>query len=313
MSPCSSGRTGIRIALGSGLSPTQYLHFFRIRAWGALRVLGSTRGSGLNTMTSISEPASIPRIRVRALMIFLIFGFVLSWYPWVLALLRHGTSGPNPLGLLVAALIASAVNGGWRGSRDLLLDIVRVRVPIARWLSAVLIPAGIVAAALAAATALGMKLAILAPQWGDMLDRFVFTFLFVALGEEPAWRGFLLPQLQRRLSPLVSTLIVASVWAIWHLPLWGSEFAWSIVPAFLISLFGGAIILSWLYNSSRNSVLMPMLMHATLNTLSAGYAFHLIGKDDLLAFWWLYASLWLVAGIVAVAVTRGRLGLSRLI
>src|ERR1051326_6545828 len=212
-------------------------------------------------MTSISEPVGVPRSGALALATFLILAFLLSWYPWVLALLRHSTSGPNPLGLLLAALIASAVKGGWRGARDLALDILRVRVPVTRWLAAILIPVGIVVAALAVAAALGMHVAIRAPQWSDMLDRFLFTFLFVALGEEPAWRGFLLPQLQRRFTPLIATLMVSAVWAIWHLPLWGSEFAWTIVPAFLVSLLGGGIVLSWLYNRSRNSVLMPMLMH----------------------------------------------------
>ena len=257
------------------------------------------------------EPITVPRFPAIKLILFLILAFALSWYPWVLALLRHATSGPNPLGLLVAALIVLALNTGWRGPHDLLLAIVRVRVAPTRWLAALLIPVGIVAVALACAAALGMTIKLEPPPWSDLFDRFVFTLLFVALGEEPAWRGFLLPMLQRWLSPILATLIVAAIWSIWHLPLWGSEFAWSVVPPFLISLFGGAFVLSWLYNASRGSVLMPMLMHATLNTVAAGYVFHLIGKSDLQRFWWLYALLWLAAGTITVLATRGRLGLAR--
>jgi len=141
-----------------------------------------------------------------------------------------------------------------------------------------------------------------------MLDRFIIGFLFVALGEEAAWRGFLLPFLQRRLHPVIATLIVAAIWAIWHLPLWGSEFAWNIVPAFLVSLFGASFILSWLYNSARGSILMPMLMHATLNTVSAGYALHLVSASDLVSFWWLYSGLWLAAGFLTILATGTRLG-----
>ena len=249
-----------------------------------------------------------PRFGAIALPLFLILGFALSWYPWVLALLRHATSGPNPLGLLIAALIASAIAVSWRGPRDLLLAIVRVRVPVTRWLAALLIPFGIVAVALVCAPAFGIAIKMQPPFWSDLLDRFVFTFFFVALGEEPAWRGFLLPLLQRSLSPLLATLVVAVIWAVWHLPLWGSEFAWATVPPFLISLVGGAFVLSWLYNSSRGSVLMPMLMHATLNTIAAGYAFHLIDRSDLSAFWWLYAAVWFFTGVIALFATRGRLG-----
>src|SRR5580765_3887487 len=97
-----------------------------------------------------------PRFRAIALPLFLILGFALSWYPWVLALLRHATSGPNPLGLFAAALIVSGLAGAWRGVRDLLLAIVRVRVPATRWLAAFLIPLAIVAAALACAVVFGM-------------------------------------------------------------------------------------------------------------------------------------------------------------
>jgi membrane protease YdiL (CAAX protease family) len=260
---------------------------------------------------TLSERMVAPRFRANALLLFLILGFALSWYPWVIALLRHGTSGPNPLGLFVAALIVSGLTAGWRGARELLLAIVRVRVPLASWLAALLVPLGIVATALACAAAFGLHVNMQPPPWSDLFDRFIFTLLFVALGEEPGWRGFLLPLLQRYTSPIVATLIVAVIWSIWHLPLLGSEFAWPVVPAFLASLFGGAFVLSWLYNSSRGSVLMPMLMHAILNTVAAGYAFRLIGKSDLLRFWWLYAVLWLAAGAIALLATRGKLGYAR--
>jgi uncharacterized protein len=257
------------------------------------------------------ERLAAPRFRANALFLFLILGFALSWYPWVIASFRHTTSGPNPLGLFAAALIVSGLTAGWRGAQDLLLAIVRVRVPAVSWLAALLVPLGIVAAALACAAALGLHVNMRPPPWSDLFDRFVFTLLFVALGEEPGWRGFLLPLLQRHTSPILATLIVAVVWSIWHLPLWGSEFPWPVVPAFLASLFGGAVVLSWLYNISRGSVLMPMLMHATLNTVAAGYAFHLIDKSDLLRFWWLYAVLWLAAGAITLVATRGELGFAR--
>jgi hypothetical protein len=100
------------------------------------------------------------------------------------------------------------------------------------------------------------------------------------------------------------------VWAIWHLPLMGSEFTWSIVPAFLSSLFGAAFVQSWLYNASGGSSLLPMTMHGVLNTIGSGYVFTLIGRDDLLTFWWIYAIVWLVAGASVVVLTRARLGLS---
>ena len=37
--------------------------------------------------------------------------------------------------------------------------------------------------------------------------------------EEIGWRGFLLPELLKKLSPITSSLLVAIVWAVWHVPL----------------------------------------------------------------------------------------------
>jgi hypothetical protein len=70
-------------------------------------------------------------------------------------------------------------------------------------------------------------------------------------------------------------------------------------------------VLAWLFNSSRGSVLLPMLMHATLNTVSAGYGMHMVSAAGLYRYWWLYAGLWLAAALIVVIVTRGRLGLAR--
>jgi hypothetical protein len=74
------------------------------------------------------------RLTSRSLLTFLVLGFALSWYPWVLHLLgRPGNGGPNPLGLLLAALIAGYFDGGWRGSTEILRSIARIRARVWVW------------------------------------------------------------------------------------------------------------------------------------------------------------------------------------
>jgi membrane protease YdiL (CAAX protease family) len=245
----------------------------------------------------------------RALPVFLILAFALSEYPFVLhAFGVSGNPNPNPLGLLVAALIAAAVDKGWRGPVALLAAIVRVRVSPALWLAAIALPLGTLAIALAAARTWGIAVVLAPPAWSDLLDRFLIAFLFVALGEEPAWRGFLQPVLQRGLGALTATLCVAAIWAAWHFPLMGTEFAWKIVPAFLVSVVAGAVVLAWLYNASQ-SVLLPMLTHATINTAGPGYAFHAISPDRLVDFWWIYAAVWAALAASVIILTLARLGI----
>jgi membrane protease YdiL (CAAX protease family) len=244
----------------------------------------------------------------RALIVFVVSGVLLSWYPWVLHLMgRPGNGGPNPLGLLLAALIAAAVDAGWPGCVAILRSMVRFRAPARVWSAALLLPLAALAAAVVTARATGMAIAPTPPDWSDLLDKFIFMLLFVGLGEEPAWRGFLLPLLQRGWTPVAATLVLSGIWAVWHLPLMGTEFAWSVVPWFLVSLAGAAFVLSWLYNAS-GSVLPCMMMHAVLNTASAGYVFRLIAPADLERFWAIDAGVWLAAGILTIALTRGRLG-----
>jgi membrane protease YdiL (CAAX protease family) len=93
-------------------------------------------------------------------------------------------------------------------------------------------------------------------------------------GEELGWRGFALPRLQRTHSALGSSFLLSLAWAGWHLPaffyvpsyvtlgLW-------VLPGFLLGILAGAIVLTWLYNSSHGSVLAVVLWHASFNYVSA--------------------------------------------
>jgi membrane protease YdiL (CAAX protease family) len=48
---------------------------------------------------------------------------------------------------------------------------------------------------------------------------FLRNLFFTSFSEEPGWRGYLLPHLQRRFSPLFASLLVWLPWALWHAPL----------------------------------------------------------------------------------------------
>ncbi len=77
----------------------------------------------------------------RSLIVFVVLAVTLSWYPWFLVLLGyHGNGGSNPLGLLVAALIAAAVDMGWRGPGMIFLGIVWVRASLPLWVAAAVVP-----------------------------------------------------------------------------------------------------------------------------------------------------------------------------
>ena len=47
---------------------------------------------------------------------------------------------------------------------------------------------------------------------------YLYNLIFGGLSEEAGWRGFALPRLQAKFSPLVSSLILGVIWAVWHAP-----------------------------------------------------------------------------------------------
>ena len=231
---------------------------------------------------------------------FFLLAFLLSWYPWIIALTRGRTSGPNPLGPLVAGIIVTAIVSGRSGLREFFSRLVRWRVGV-KWY-AIVFAAPLLICLIAVAITLcfvrnshvsGLSI----EKLREVPERFLFILLFVGLGEEPGWRGFALPQLQTKHSPLIASLILAPIWALWHLPLVGNEFPLPIVAPFVLSVFGGTFMLTWIFNGTGGSVLLPMLFHATLNTVGAGLIFPLVPSAVLVLLWWIYGMVWLCIGL----------------
>jgi membrane protease YdiL (CAAX protease family) len=113
-------------------------------------------------------------------------------------------------------------------------------------------------------------------------------FLTFGLGEETGWRGFALPRLQKGRSALAATAILWILWALWHLPLFFYLYDATILVGFLLGLLSGAIVFTWLYNSSGGSVLLVAVWHAAFNFVGgaviysqheiAELAFSVLGK-----------------------------------
>lgn len=243
-------------------------------------------------------------LQQRPLLLFLPLAFLFSWYPSLLMLMGVKASGINPLGPLLAALIVLGLTAGWSGVRQLLAGIVRVRTG-ARWYAvAFLLPAAMVALAAAIVLAFGAPLppADKTAIGPELLDRALFAMLFVSLGEEPGWRGFLLPTLRRRNSLLSASLVLGGIWMLWHLPVMVVEFPLMVMPAFALNVIAASVVLAWLYERSGGSTFLCMVMHAVVNTVGAGWIFQWFTGNDQIVLWWVYTSLWL--GLAYLVTTR---------
>src|SRR4249920_396155 len=97
-------------------------------------------------------------VRRRPLTSFLPLAFVLSWYPWLTALAMGRTTGPNPLGPFVAALIVTGAGEGWSAVKALLARIVKGKVGLRWYAMAFLLPVTLVGISVVANTMFGAAL-----------------------------------------------------------------------------------------------------------------------------------------------------------
>jgi membrane protease YdiL (CAAX protease family) len=104
-------------------------------------------------------------------------------------------------------------------------------------------------------------------SWYQVLPALALA-LFLGPIEEFGWRGLALPLLQRRFSPFWTGLIVGTIWMVWHIPAFliggTPQSAWSFFPYFV----GGvamSVIFTAIFNDSRGSLLIAVLLHFQLN------------------------------------------------
>jgi membrane protease YdiL (CAAX protease family) len=152
---------------------------------------------------------------------------------------------------------------------------------------------------------------------------YLATYVFVmALGgplfEEIGWRGFALARMEALHGPLLASVILGVLWALWHLP----EF---LVPSWAASSGGGGIlgitlfivtaitftiVITWVFNNTRASVLLAILVHTSIDafTVPLGEIFPAGAVSSALPFIIGFGAV----GMVLMVVTRGRLDYERL-
>lgn len=104
---------------------------------------------------------------------------------------------------------------------------------------------------------------------GIILLFFLMSFIHGGLSEEPGWRGFALPRLQAWFSPLVASLILGVLWAVWHAPArFGGIEAKSLEDTLVewVLILFVTFIFTWFYNRTKGSILATALLHPSMNT-----------------------------------------------
>lgn len=262
----------------------------------------------------MSITATVPRTRPtgrlgawggrRPVLAFFALTYLISWtlwLPWALGL-RGGAGGVlfvlGGFGPPAAAAILIKARGG--SLRSWVRGILRWRFPVRYYAYALGLPLALFAVVNLVLALIGrdLDLAALSGHLGPYLATFVFILLLGGGMEEPGWRGYALPRLQQRFSPLAATAILGMVWGVWHIPAYGTPAA--VVVPFLLAFF-----YTWLYNRT-GSVLLCILLHASF-TPAQGL---MVLTEDSLAVDLAILGTYVGAVLLLVWATRGRLGLA---
>ena len=184
----------------------------------------------------------------------------------------------------ISAVLVSAAFGGLESVKRLFAGLTRpFRL---RWLFAALLtyPATIVAWGLMERTLLGHTAASSVDIRAVLISAplLLFTTANIVVdpgpwGEETGWRGFALPRLLTRFSPLTAALILGVIWGVWHTPAFflsglsqsGLNYGWFVTASTSLTVF-----MTWIYvNGNRNYLVAGFIPHAMSNLLFTAHAY----------------------------------------
>jgi membrane protease YdiL (CAAX protease family) len=239
-------------------------------------------------------------MRKHPLIAFFVLAYLLTW--WIYPLLKFspllgifGLFGPA-----LAAIIMAAVTAGKSGVKALLGRVVLWRVGLPWYVIALGLPTLLSLATAALAYLVGASEFI---RVGALAPIELVLFVFV-VGEELGWRGYTLPQLLEKRSPLTASLILGVLWGLWHLPTFlvpGTPQYGLPLTAFVLLTVEYSILMTWVYLHTFGSVLIATLFHGAINLSQALF---LGGVAGATRYWLLCIVYGAAAVVVAVALVR---------
>lgn len=254
----------------------------------------------------------------NSLILFFVLAFLLPWLVWGTTILQsHGVLSfhiPQSLafwlGLILATYLSAAITGGWLAVKDLLFRLIRWMVSPLWYLVALLMTGLLIIIAIGIHLILGgtNQLGVLL-SLNSLAPSLLFQIFFFWLTEETAWRGFALPRLQTKYSALNASLILGLLWGLWHIPLWFIPGSFqSTIPfiGFVLSAIATSVLVSWIFNHTKGSVLIAAIFHGATDTL---IAFSNVMSGDIRLFWLFIVVQW--AAVAVIILTQGATHLSR--
>lgn len=246
------------------------------------------------------------------LIIFFILAFATTWFAQITAYLYaypngyqltneaniihllgllQGTLNPEFLpyyllfvfsfGPTIAGIIVTALFKGKSGLKNLLARTTKYKLEIKWYLLVIIVPLLLSVISLLLGYVLSgfqpIEFNFLVPV-SLFIPFLLYMIIFTGLQEELGWRGYALPELQKKYSAEKSSWILGIAWGLWHIPanlaapFLSGQLSVPIVVVTLLALtigiVGWTIVNTWFYNNTE-SVFLIILLHGITNTLQS--------------------------------------------
>jgi len=260
-------------------------------------------------------PSFVSWLRKNPVPAFFLLTFALAWSLWLplglLAPENYFLSLPGAWAPTFSALILIGLSEGRSGVSKFLKKTLHWRVGL-QWYLAVLFGIAVIAYL---SIHVGMFFGISAPDLSlpnglprEMLIGFlpiifiINIFVGGPLAEDIGWRGYILPKMREGMTALHASLVIGVIWAIWHLPYfifpaWHSAvgnipFIW-----FALLTTSWSVLFAWVYVNTE-SILMPVLFHAAINTTLGTLGVLGQSNGDLIPLMFNTLFTWIAVGVV---------------
>lgn len=84
-----------------------------------------------------------------------------------------------------------------------------------------------------------------------------------AIGEEIGWRSFLQLTLEKKNTALLASIIVGTIWGLWHLGHYKNGMLFMI--GFLLFTISASVIVAWLLRGMQYNLIISVLFHISIN------------------------------------------------
>ncbi len=233
---------------------------------------------------------------------FFVLAFALTWITVPVGTFM--AAGP-----LIASLVVLGMTEGKPGIRALWQRVSHWRIGWQWYAVALAVPLAVGLVAGQVNVALGASdIAFANLEVSAVLMMFALRMVlpvFAPVGEEPAWRGFALPRMQRARTPFAATVLLGVIVTAWHAPLLVMTDV-TFEPVMLLGTLFVTFWYTWLFNRTGGSVFITIVAHAAdgiigEQLLKDDGGFHGTAESRYIV---LYSAAWLVVAVVLLVIDR---------